>query len=36
MAPVAYSDLHKSANDLLNRDFFHLNTASVDVKTIRD
>lgn len=34
MAPVAYSDLQKSANDLLTKDFFHLNTASVDVKTV--
>jgi len=34
MAPAAYSDIQKSANDLLNRDFFHLATAAVDVKTV--
>ncbi|KAK6204914.1 Porin/voltage-dependent anion-selective channel protein [Scheffersomyces amazonensis] len=34
MAPAAYSDIQKSANDLLNKDFFHLATASVDVKTV--
>lgn len=33
MAPSAYSDIAKPANDLLNRDFFHLATAAVDVKT---
>ena len=34
MAPAAYSDIQKSTNDLLNRDFFHLATAAVDVKTV--
>lgn len=34
VSPVAYADLQKSANDLLNKDFFHLLTAAVDVKTI--
>lgn len=34
MAPVAYSDLQKSAHDLLNKDFYHQSTAAVDVKTI--
>ncbi|CAI5757618.1 unnamed protein product [Candida verbasci] len=34
MAPSAYSDLAKASNDLLNKDFYHLSTAAVDVKTI--
>ena len=34
MAPSAYSDLAKAANDLINRDFYHLSTAAVDVKTV--
>jgi voltage-dependent anion channel protein 2 len=34
MAPAAYSDIQKSSNDLLNKDFFHLSTASVDVKSV--
>lgn len=33
MAPVAFSDIQKPSNDLLNKDFFHLSTAAVDVKT---
>lgn len=33
MAPVAFSDIQKPSNDLLNRDFFHLASASVDVKS---
>lgn len=34
MAPPAYSDIQKLTNDLLNKDFFHLSTASVDVKSV--
>ncbi|WPK24952.1 hypothetical protein PUMCH_002251 [Australozyma saopauloensis] len=33
MAPVAFSDIQKSSNDLLSKDFFHLSSAAVDVKT---
>lgn len=33
MAPPAYSDIQKPTNDLLNKDFFHLTTASVDVRS---
>lgn len=33
MAPVAYSDIQKSSHDLLNKDFFHLQAANVEVKT---
>lgn len=32
--PVPYSDLQKPTNDLLNKDFFHLNAAAVDVKSV--
>ncbi|ODQ80055.1 hypothetical protein BABINDRAFT_167148 [Babjeviella inositovora NRRL Y-12698] len=32
--PPAYSDIAKPANDLLNKDFFHLSTAAVEVKTV--
>ncbi|GEQ69281.1 hypothetical protein JCM33374_g2952 [Metschnikowia sp. JCM 33374] len=34
MAPVAFSDIQKPSNDLLNKDFFHLASAAVDVKTV--
>ena len=34
MAPAAYSDLSKASNDLINKDFYHLSTAAVDVKTV--
>ena len=33
MAPPAFSDIQKSSNDLLSKDFFHLSTAAVDVKS---
>ncbi|KAK9469863.1 eukaryotic porin/Tom40 [Lipomyces arxii] len=36
MSVVAYSDIAKKPNDLLNRDFFHLAPASLDVKTKAD
>ncbi|KAG7193061.1 Mitochondrial porin [Scheffersomyces spartinae] len=32
MAP-SYADIQKASNDLLGKDFFHLSTASVDVKS---
>lgn len=31
--PVNYSDLHKSTNDLLSKDFYHQAPASIEVKT---
>ena len=34
MAPPAFSDIQKSSNDLLTRDFFHLAPAAIDVKTV--
>ncbi|ODV62809.1 porin POR1 ASCRUDRAFT_74274 [Ascoidea rubescens DSM 1968] len=34
MAPPAYSDISKNSNGLLNKDFYHLSKASLDVKTV--
>ncbi|KZZ87117.1 Porin, eukaryotic type [Ascosphaera apis ARSEF 7405] len=33
MAPAAFSDIAKAANDLLNRDFYHGSAASLEVKS---
>ncbi|PKY02220.1 outer mitochondrial membrane protein porin [Aspergillus campestris IBT 28561] len=32
-APAAFSDIAKAANDLLNKDFYHSNPASLEVKS---
>ncbi|CEL02623.1 Putative Outer mitochondrial membrane protein porin [Aspergillus calidoustus] len=33
MAPAAFSDIAKAANDLLNKDFYHTSAASLEVKS---
>ncbi|KAG5359952.1 Mitochondrial outer membrane protein porin [Yarrowia sp. C11] len=33
MAPLAFSDIAKSSNDLLNKDYYHLARAALEIKT---
>jgi len=32
MAPPAFSDISKAANDIINKDFYHANAASLEIK----